>query len=164
MKNYSKKYKKSLIAKMLPPNNADVPELSNETGIPVSTLYTWRTKNINMETKKTKPKNKITTLSGEDKLSIIVETASMNQSELSEYCRRKGFYPEQIEAWRKSFIQANQKGLNREDQKKINKQAEEIKRLEKELSRKEKALAETAALLVLKKKVQEIWGDPEEEK
>jgi hypothetical protein len=38
-----------------------------------------------------------------------------------------------------------------------------IKQLEKELLRKEKALAEAAALIILRKKAQAIWGDPEED-
>ena len=49
------------------------------------------------------------------------------------------------------------------DQKAIRSDAKKIRALEKELQRKDKALAETAALLVLKKKVQEIWGDEDDE-
>jgi hypothetical protein len=49
-----------------------------------------------------------------------------------------------------------QQAQSKEDKKRI-------RQLEKELQRKEKALAETAALLVLRKKVQAIWGDKEED-
>ncbi len=89
----------------------------------------------------------------------------MNESELAEYCRKKGIYPEQVIQWRQACENANDwdrqvasklKAGQKQDQKRI-------KQLEKELKRKEKALAEAAALLVLQKKVQAIWGDPEDE-
>ena len=78
-----------------------------------------------------------------------MEAASLNEAELGEYCRRKGLYAEQVEAWRKACQQANadsaaQAKALREQTKKDRRQ---IKKLEKELHRKEKALAEAAALL-----------------
>jgi hypothetical protein len=74
-------------------------------------------------------------------------------------------FAEQINAWRTHCIKAN--FLKKEKAGSgtiIRKQGLKIKSLEAELRRKEKALAETAALLVLKKKVQEIFADPEDEK
>ena len=103
--------------------------------------------------------------SSEDKFAIVLETASLNEAELSQYCRQKGLYAEQIASWRKACLQANadsaaQAKAHREQAKKDRKQ---IKQLERELNRKEKALAEAAALLVLQKKAQAIWGDAEDE-
>jgi transposase len=42
-------------------------------------------------------------------------------------------------------------------------EARRVRELEKELRRKDKALAEAAALLVLQKKVQAIWGDADDD-
>jgi transposase-like protein len=103
--------------------------------------------------------------SSEDKFAIVLEAASLNEAELAEYCRRKGLYVEQVAAWRKACLQANadsvaQAKAQREQSKKDRRQ---IKQLERELHRKEKALAEAAALLVLQKKAQAIWGDGEDE-
>jgi len=103
--------------------------------------------------------------SSEDKFAIVLEAARLNEVELAEYCRQKGLYVEQIEAWRKVCLQANadratQAKAQREQSKQDRKQ---IKTLERELHRKEKALAEAAALLVLQKKAQAIWGDGEDE-
>lgn len=103
-------------------------------------------------------------LSSAEKFSIVMETASFNAAELSEYCRRKGLYPEQINVWRATCEQANSTATNKVDRAKVAKQTKQIKRLEAELRRKEKALAEAAALLVLQKKVQAIWEDSEDEK
>jgi len=103
-------------------------------------------------------------LSSEEKFAVVIESASLNEVELSEYCRRKGLYPEQIQAWRKTCLQANASATPKVDQTQVRAQAKQIKQLEAELRRKEKALAETAALLVLQKKVQAIWGEPEDER
>ncbi len=164
MTNYSKKTKDSLIAKLLPPNNINVVDLARDTGIPPSTLYTWRIKNRRLNKTDQKETSTLKKITGEEKLTIVIETASMNELELSGYCRSKGLYPNQIEAWRKSCIEANEFPKETTDRKIVKRQAADIKQLEKELRRKEKALAEAAALLILKKKAQEIWGDPEDEK
>ena len=103
-------------------------------------------------------------VSSEEKFAVVIESATLNEVELSEYCRRKGLYPEQIIAWRKTCMQANASVAVKVDQTQVRAQAKQLKQLAAELRRKDKALAETAALLVLQKKVQAIWGEPEGEK
>jgi hypothetical protein len=80
----------------------------------------------------------------------------MNEAERAEYARRKGLYVEQIAVWTLACRDANgalvERPEGRADKKRIHE-------LERELNRKEKALAEAAALLVLRKKAQAIWGD-----
>ncbi|WP_419614852.1 hypothetical protein [Thiolapillus sp.] len=100
-----------------------------------------------------------------DKFAAVVETAAMNEAALSAYCRERGLYVEQINEWRQACEQANDWDRSQNKQLKSIRKADEkhIKELERELKRKEKALAETAALLVLRKKAQAIWGDGEEE-
>jgi hypothetical protein len=103
-------------------------------------------------------------LSKEDKLSIIIETASLSEVELGEYCRRKGLYPEQIAGWKKTFIQSESTTTSKADREQLRRQSKTIKALQSELNRKEKALAEAAALLVLEKKLQALLEDREDEK
>jgi hypothetical protein len=93
-----------------------------------------------------------------------METASLNEVELSEYCRGKGLYPAQISAWRDTCTQANASLSAKVDRARLTTQAKQIKQLEAELRRKDKALAEAAALLVLQKKVRAIWEEPEDGK
>jgi len=161
MRHYSEEFKSSIIAKMLPPNNIPVPDLARDTGIPKDTLYSWRIKHQGSPGAKQTPSGE---LSSAEKFSVVVETASLNEVELSEYCRRKGLYPEQISAWRDTCLQANATVSPKVDRAQLSAQTKQIKQLETELRRKDKALAETAALLVLQKKVQAIWGEPEDEK
>ncbi len=163
MTQYSEEFKASIIAKMLPPNNVSVPELARETGIPKDTLYTWRIKHRKSNGEATAQQGP-SGLSSEEKFAIVLESASLNELELSEYCRRKGLYPQQISAWREACLQANAAPAAKLERGKLREQAKEIKQLEAELRRKEKALAEAAALLVLQKKVQALWGEPEDGK
>lgn len=91
----------------------------------------------------------------------VLETSSLSEEELGQYCRKKGLYPEQIKKWRAACESANdwdrtQAKIMKEQVKASN---QKNKELERELRRKEKALAEAAALLVLKKKVQNLWGE-----
>ena len=164
-KSYSKEFKEAIIKKMMPPNAVSVSELCKETGVSDVTLYKWRrdyrNKGIAVPGDNSRPDNWI----AEDKLSVVIETAGLNALQLSEYCRSKGLYLEQVDQWRMAALSGYQR--NDEVDKEKNRCRQEdrklIKRLESELGRKEKALAETAALLVLSKKCEAIWGVNEED-
>lgn len=164
MKQYSEEFKTNIIAKMLPPNSVPVPDLARDTGIPKDTLYTWRIKHQRVNNSATAKQLSSGGLSSAEKFSVVMETASLNEVERSEYCRRKGLYPQQISAWHDLCLQANAWLSPQVDRARLTTQAKRIKQLEAELQRKDKALAETAALLVLQKKVREIWGEPEDGK
>jgi transposase-like protein len=103
--------------------------------------------------------------SPEAKFAAVVETVSMTESELSAYCRTKGLYPEQVKRWKEACIQGAQSSevQRKEDKQESKRDKKRIKELERELNRKEKALAETAALLVLRKKLNAFWEESEGE-
>jgi transposase-like protein len=165
MKRYSPERKNAVIEKMMPPHNVAIRELARESGISEVTLYNWR-KQGRLEGLAVPGDGKNPEQwSSADKFAVVVETASMNEAQLGAYCRAKGLYAEQIAAWREACVGANaereiQTKAQREQAKKDRKQ---IHRLEREVQRKDKALAEAAALLVLQKKAQAIWGEPEDE-
>jgi len=164
-KRYSEEFKESVVQKMMLPNPISVPQLCRDTGVSDVTLYKWRkhyrNRGISVPADESIPEK----WTAEDKLAVVIETASFNEIQLSEYCRRKGLYPEQIEQWKASALSGyqhsnqvkNEKLRHRREDKK------KIKTLERELRRKDKALAETAALLVLSKKCEAIWGVKEED-
>ncbi len=89
----------------------------------------------------------------------------MTEHELSQYCREKGLYPEQINEWRSECMQGFMTQKEREAEVKKQAKADkcEIKELKKELRYKEKALAETTALLVLRKKLRAFYGEEPED-
>lgn len=98
--------------------------------------------------------------SSSDKFSAVVETASMDAAALSGWCREHGVHPDQLAAWRSACAQANDSQVAHQKnlKKRCKDDRQKIAVLERELRRKEKALAEASALLVLRKKVQAIWG------
>lgn len=103
-------------------------------------------------------------LTSEEKFAVVLEAASLNETELSAYCRRRGLYRQEIEALRASCMAANAAVSGKSERAEVRAQKLEIRELEKELRRKEKALAEAAALLVLQKKVRALFAEPEDGK
>lgn len=107
MAKYSEEFKLSIVKQMMPPQNKSVSILSKENGIAEQTLFKWK--------REAKAKGIVITdgeaqsdkWSTSDKFMIVVETASLNAAELSEYCRQKGLYVEQVESWRDACMQAN---------------------------------------------------------
>jgi len=162
---YSPERKESVLRKMMAPHNRPIKQLAQEEGISEATLFNWRKqareKGLLLPDGDSGPEG----WSTRDKFAAVLETSSLNETELAEYCRTKGIYPEQLSQWRKACEQAND--WDRENDRRLKKEKKadlkRIRKLKKELRRKEKALAETAALLVLQKKAQAIWGDPEDE-
>ena len=161
---YSPERKAAVLKRMLPPNNLPVRQLSQEEGISSATLHKWRAqargKGQLLPDADAGPEG----WSSRDKFAAVLETAAMNDADLAEYCRKRGLFAEQIKTWRVACEQANDwdristarmSQATREEKKRI-------KDLERDLARKDRALAETAALLVLRKKAAAIWGGDED--
>lgn len=164
MASYSQELKDSIVTRLIT-KETTASDLARETGISINTIYRWRDKaekNGISSTTKFKSADKWST---QDKFQIVLESALLNEIELAEYCRKKGLYPHQVKDWKNACMQAN--GGVAEEASRLNLQLKKIekekKKIERELYRKEKALAETAALLVLRKNADAIWGEPEEE-
>lgn len=160
---YSEEFKESVVKRMMPPNPVSVSQLAKETGVSDVTLYKWRKDYRNRGIAVPGDSNNPANWTAEDKLAVVIETAAMNEVQLSEYCRSKGLYAEQIEQWKAAALSGYQRSEQVDKEKTRSRQDDKkkINKLESELRRKEKALAETAALLVLSKKCEAIWGDEE---
>ena len=162
---YPKERKEAVLRKMMPPHNRSVPELAKEEGISEATLYIWRREARNMGLLLPSSQEGPEGWSARDKFNAVIESAGLNEAELAEYCRKKGIYPEQLSQWRMACEKAND--WDRENNRRLKVEQKDnrkrIRELERELQRKEKALAEAAALMVLRKKAEAIWGDDEEE-
>ncbi len=88
MKHYSKKRKDAVLKRMMQPENAAVPLLAEETGISKVTLYDWRKHAIARGLVVREDTQNLENWSAEYRFTVVLETAVMNQAELSEYCRR----------------------------------------------------------------------------
>lgn len=87
-----------------------------EPGIPRDTLYTWKRQYRNVQGEPDANRIQQTVrLTNEEKLSFVIETASPSEVELGAYCRRKGFYPEQITGWKNTFVLGATSGSNKAD-------------------------------------------------
>ena len=164
MRRYSEAVKADVRRRMTPPHRQSVAQISAELGIHVVTLYNWRkTWRIQGEVVPASEKDP-EGWGATDKFTVVLETAGLNATELSAYCRERGLFPEQVERWRQASQDANEKPvLTLKEQKELERlraqDQKEIKRLKQELRRKEKALAEAAALLIASKKIQAFWGE-----
>jgi hypothetical protein len=144
---------------MLPPINASLSALSQELNIPYQTLYGWRTQSCKHPVPVTQTREVEDLFDPKTKFTVVLETATLNEVDLAAYCRSKGLYLEQIALWRAQCAAAlNPKTVTDTERN----SAKRIQLLEGELARKEKALAEAAALMILRKKAEAIWGLGEE--
>lgn len=160
MPRFSEERKSAVLKKLLPPHNRSVPDVAREEDISEKTLYNWRKKLRNKGLPVPGSEQKSKQWSAESKFAVVVETAALSETELSEYCRKKGLYPQQVKEWKYACISGADQASQRADQesKQLKQERKHIQRLEKELRRKDKALAEAAALLVLSKKLDAFYG------
>lgn len=161
---YSKEQKEKIVARILSGDETIV-DISRDTGINANTLYRWRDNAKRTGLSSTTKYKNADKWSTEDKFMVVLETANLSELEFSEYCRKKGIYPEQVKEWKDACMNANGSGSEKNSKaaKELKKEKRENEKLQKELERKEKALAEAAALLVLGKKANAIWGTDNEE-
>jgi transposase len=164
MQSYSETMKSKLVQRMLPPEAKSIRRISSETGISESALYKWRqaaridgmTKQSKITVEAKRPED----WSAVEKLSAVVESTSLKDEDLGAFLRSRGLHEAQLSQWQESALLALGSGRVARgasaDQRRV-------RELEKELLRKDKALAEAAALLILQKKVQALWGDTEDD-
>jgi len=152
---FGQSFKDRAVARLLPPENATLELVSKEVGITVDTLERWRESLQSMPAR-----GRAWTASA--KLQAVITTAALSEIDKNAWCREHGIYPAELEQWCSSATTAlaNPQVARTSPQVAI-KDRKRIKDLERELLRKDRALAETAALLVLSKKVAAIyhWGE-----
>jgi transposase len=153
---YGQTFKDRAVARLLPPESAAVELVAREVGVATGTLQRWRE-----DVQSRPPRGRAGTAAA--RLEAVVTTAAMPETGKSAWCREQGIYPAELEKWCASATAALAElqdaraspQATRQDRKRI-------KELERELLRKDRALAETAALLVLSKKVTAIFSRSED--
>lgn len=161
MRQYPEEFKAKMVQKLARPGGPSARALSRETGVSQTTLSRWLRgagKVVGMATTKDKRPQDWT---AQEKLDAVLEAEGLSDDELGAFLRRKGLHEAHLARWRAAM----QSALERKPKKRSGntKEARKIRQLERELQRKEKALAEASALLVLKKKAQAIWGDEDDD-
>ncbi len=156
---YPETFKAKMVQKLTVPGAPSATALSEEVGVPQPTLSKWVREAGRVggmgKTRRRKAGKRPQDWTAEEKLEAVVEAASLSEEDLGVFLRGRGLHSAHLGQWREQLVA----GLKARRSKKSSPEARRIRELERELRRKDKALAETAALLVLKKKVQAIWGD-----
>jgi transposase len=164
---YTEAFKQQMVKKMLGPRAVSARRLSEKAGVSQPTLSQWKRDAVDraamttpQDEKKPRSTREWTLL---EKLRLLVEAHGLRETpeERAALLRREGVTLEQLEEWRVAADAALSLAGKRRGQKRTA-EGKRIRELEAELHRKEKALAEAAALLILKKKAQALWGDEDD--
>ena len=163
MRGYSREMKEVMIAKMYSLGRPSYLQLAKETGIGHSTLHKW-VKSFGSEVH-LKQQKRPQDWDAAERLQAVLETQNLDEAKFGEYLRRNGLHSHDIEAWKLEAIAATkitQRGRPKLDPELVALR-QENERLTKNLRRKDKALAEASALIILKKRAEEIWGKGEDD-
>ncbi len=164
---YSQAFKAQAVEKALSrPEGTGIKQISDSLGVGYSTLERWivQSRNQVFESTAEPASNPFPTQkrphdwNPEERLNLVILCDSMDERSINALCRENGLYPHHVKQWKTELV-SNQSPKNQSETKALR---QENKALKKELNRKDKALAETAALLVLQKKVNAIWGTGED--
>lgn len=158
MARYGKAFKDRAVARLLPPESAPVEEVSQQMHISVATLERWRADALAAPAAE-----RVWTPAA--RLEAIIATAAMDEASRSAWCREKGIYPQDLHKWRDAAMQgvSDPQDAAQRVQRATQASRRRVRELERDLRRKDKALAETTALLVLSKKLNAIFPPDEGE-
>lgn len=150
MARYGQAFKDRAVARLLPPESADVNEVSAKVGVSASTLERWRADALASG-------KKSGGWTAAARFEAVLTTASMSEEQKSAWCRSQGIYPSELDEWRETATGALDRPVLGESRSTSKAERQRIRELERELRRKDKALAEAAALLILSKKVEAMF-------
>jgi transposase len=171
--SYPAVVKARMIRRMTGPEARTAKQLSSETGISVATLCAWlrgarlMAPNPLSDATSTVPaladgegpaKRRPSDFSPLERARALVEASSLEGEALGAFLRRHGLHAENLQAWSRALEDGPQSDAHKRADKLEGKR---IRELEKEILRKDRALAETAALIVLKKKAEMYFGEDE---
>lgn len=157
-RQHSQEFKESIVQKVTTPGGPTIMQLSEKTGIHHTSIRYWiKVYANNSSMKKSKE------WTPEEKLKVISQTISMTENELGEFFRANGLHSTELEEWKQLFYSAHKPvGRPKLDPELVELRAKE-KELSRDIKRKDRALAEMAARIILIKKSQLLFGVNEED-
>ena len=158
---YSIGFRNGVLKKVLPPENRSVKEIAQENGLSEQTIRNWMQQlkdgTLELITGESPPNQR----SASEKMKLLLESKKVSNESMGQWLREHGLHSEHLPLWEQEMLEVVNDKLDKRKEQNAG-LMKENRQLKKELARKEKALAEMAALLVLKKKADEIWGDKED--
>ena len=161
--DYPQRFKEAMVRKMTTPGRPPTVDLAEEMGVHPSTLSRW-VREAGSVSDMSKKKIKGTGRRPDDrtpqeKLQLLLEASLLTDEELGAFLREKGLHEAQLESWQRDALSGLvQEKPTPQHSKEIRELKKEIEKRDKEILRKDRALAEAAALIVLKKKAEALWG------
>ena len=162
---HSTEFQEQALSKARQRATRSIQDVANDLNMPVGTLRKWLSKS-NRKGEVGKPVSDLPvdlpaqSWSPAQRLLALNQTHGMPETQLHAWCREKGLFEHQLKAWGEAFCSATV-SESREARTALRELQVKHDGLQRELRRKEKALAEAAALLVLQKKFQALWEDEE---
>lgn len=166
MTTYSEKFRSEMVSKMLGPNRVSANALAERVGVGQPTLSRWlreakmATVSRGKQKKAETPKRRARQWTAAEKLRVVIEAGTLDEAGVGELLRREGLHAADLQHFREEALAGLEAKPVRAGE---SPEAKRVKELERELKRKEKALAEAAALLVLRKKLNALWEEAEGE-
>jgi transposase len=169
-RSYSPEFRNEMILKLGSPRGPSVHELAAKVGLYHGTLSRWvkeagtlRSTMKHDDDAGNRPQRarRPADFSPEEKLRVVRDATGLEGADLGALLRREGVHEADLAEWRHQVEQAALAALGGRRQRSADQKR--MRKLESELKRKDRALAEAAALLVLSKKVQALWGDHEDD-
>lgn len=157
---YTQGFRKQMVRKMLPPMLVSATALAKESGVAQATLSRWLLQARNVAPVGKTDDKGVKKWNAAEKLRVVAEAMKLGDGEIGELLRREGLHEPLLQRWRAEaeagLTDAPRKGRRSPE-------AKRIRELERELRRKDKALAEASAIIILKKKLAAIWGDEDDD-
>ena len=154
---YSPEFKGQVLIKVNDRKGRTIPEVAAELNLAVGTLKGWMQDARRAQHQVVPDHKRAADWTMAERLTALQETYLFDESKLAAWCRERGLFAHQLQQWRTDFCSPNPRAAQQEAQHEVRVLKHENQQLQKQLTRKEKALAETAALLVLQKKFQALW-------
>jgi len=155
-KQYSAEFREQALAKVYNRGKRTIQEIADESNLSIHTLKTWMSNATLTDTPKSNPAKRPQDWRPEERLQALQESHGLSEEALNAWCRQRGLFAHQLAQWKNDFCNVSNPRSDSDDRQTLRSLKAENQRLERELNRKDKALAEAAALLILQKKVQAL--------
>jgi transposase len=173
---YSNGFRARMVQRMAGPEGIGAIKLAEEIGVHQTTLSRWvreasgeekrerRGENVGSAQVRERLSVRPDDLPPAEKYRLVTEASTLSEDELGAFLRRNGLHEAQLQEWRQKVEEASLGALGSPKKRRRGKspEAKRVQQLERELNRKDKALAEVTALLALKKKLEMLLGDEDE--
>jgi len=162
MQRYSAQFRNTILQKMIGPEKRTAPDLSEEYGVSVATIYGWKAKLKDGTLSVMGNESSSNERSPSEKLMLLLESKKVSEADMGEWLRRNGLHSQHLELWEQELrTLLERKGTEQNSEMKSIRK--ELKLRDKEIQRKDKALAELSTIIALQKKTSLLFQDPEDD-